>query len=373
MYSVVEVLLAAPIFFLLFHYCVANINYKISDLIIITFLIAVSYCSSEIVLYCSIILLFPAIYYARKTQNIKNKLTKYFIAINSVIMPLFYLNFYRNIPPDFLQEGRIYSEIEWLKEYIIGVTTNIDYIFITLIALTILFYNKQFFNRQFKNLIYILFAVLFFTLINKYSYSNDFFSRRIIFFAIFPLTMLIGLIVDIFQKRIGTEKLNNIIKNLLFITLIACIINTIFQIQSSYLFNSKTKELNRITQKNKASFIIPQRDMNNFYNKPFSNICFNCDTYSFDSIAFNTNYKIDKIIIYDKTNPNCPHEFYFEDDKLNLPFSATINVKNKFWDMSPLQEKLERNKELKNKIEDITDTTSYDPNKEYDYIYDLKL
>lgn len=372
-YSVVEVFLAAPIFFLLFHYCVADIDYKISDLITIAFLIAISYCSSEVVMYCSVILLFTAIYYAKKTENIKNKLTKYFIAINSAIMPVTYINFYRNTPPDFMEKGRIIGEFEGLKQYFFATSVSVDYIFITLIALIILFYNKRFFTEQFKKLIYILFAFLFLTLMSSYAYSGDLFSRRIIFFAIFPLVMFIGLIIDIFKERIGIEKLNNIIKNSLFVVLIIGIINTVFQIQISYLFNSKTKELNNLTIKNKAVFVVPTRDMNNFYKKPFNNICFNCDTYSFDSIAFNPNYKIDKIIIYDKTNPNCPHEFYFKDGKLNLPFNTTINIKNKFWDMTPLQEKLENNKALQNKIEDTTDTTSYNPSKEYDYIFDLEL
>lgn len=368
MYSVVEVLLAAPIFFLLFHYTVAEIDYKIFDILIISFLIAVSCCSSEVVMYSSIILLFSAIYYATKTENIKNKLVKYFIALNSIIMPICYLNFYRNISPDFMEDSRVLFEIKKLKDFFLGCTTKIDYLFLIFIVLIIILYRNRFFAKHIKKLIYICFSILFFMLINDYSYSNDFFSRRILFFGIFPLAMLIGLMIDIFKEKIGVEKLNDIVKKSLFLTLIVGIINTIFQIQCSYLFNNTIDELNNITEKNNETFIVPSKDMDDFYNKPFCDICFNCDTYSFDSISFNKNYKIDKVVIYDKTNPLCPHEFYFQDGKLNLPFATTVNIKNKFWDMSPLEEKLKKDKMLKNKIEDKTDTTSSDPNEQYEYI-----
>lgn len=372
-YPVVEILLAAPIFFLLFHYTVAETDYKNTDIFIIAFLIAVSYRSSEVVSYSAVILLFAAIYYARKTTNIKNKLVKYFIAINSIIMPIFYVNFYRNIPPDFLSEDRVFVELTDIKYFFVNIATSVDYLCIALITIIVIFCNKQFLLKKSRVLIYILFAVLFLILKDIYLYSNAFMSRRIIFFAIFPITMLLGLLIGIFKSKTDKEKLNNVLRNSLVVIILSGIINTIFQIQCSYLFDDSIEELNHLTSKNKHSFIIPQRDLKNFYNEPFNNCYFNCDTYSFDSIAFNRNYKIEKIIIYDETNPNCPHEFYFSKNELNLPFAIDIDVKNKFWDMSSLQEKLKNNNVIRKEIEDRTDTTSYDKDKDFDYIFDLEL
>lgn len=365
-YSIVELLIAIPILFLLFHYTIAEIDYKWYDLLTIVFLLIVSYYSYEIVIFTSIIQLFAAIFYAKKTNNIKNKLTKYFIAVNSIFMPLIYINFYRIMPPDFLDKSRCEMELDGILNYFIDSTTMIDYTFIVFCLLIVLFFNKKFFSKIQQIIIISIFTILFIYLADKYAYSYTFFIKRIILFGIFPIIMLFSLLLDMF--KINELKYINILKNTTFVILLIGIINILFSIQFSYLFNDSVNKLNKIVYENPNNFISPSKDVNGFLYEPFSKICFSSDTYTITSIIFNQEYKIEKIIIPDKTDPNCPTEFYFEGNMLKLPYAADIDIKNKFWDISSLKTELENNPTLKEEIINTIDTTSPEV-KVLDYIF----
>lgn len=350
-YSVVEVLLAAPMFFLLYHYSASDIDYNVFDICAIIFLLIISYNSSEIVVYSSIFLLFSALYHSRKEIKLKNKIIKYFIALNALLMPFSYFYFYSKFPVDFLFKERILFEIGEIIEFLTMKTTLSDYIFLFILILIIIYFNKSYFSTKTKYIITGIFSFVFLILFREYPISYQFFPRRIIFFLVFPIFMFIPILIDVFSNKICSKKLNVILYNTFFVILIVGIINTMYQIENSYLFHKTISEYKHFINSEKVMFISPTDNNQKFYDNKFHNLCFNCDTYTIDSIIFNPNYKIKSIVMNNNKSEDCPKVFYFKENTLNLPFCTTIDVKNKYWDISLLKQKIEADKELANRVQ----------------------
>lgn len=348
MYSIFEGMLAASVFFLLFHYLISNIDYNIKDILILILLILISYNSHECNACSGLLMFFMSLFYAKKSDTKRKKVIKYFIGINALLMSIYYSAYYFFVPPDFLNTTRLTADIESLKYFLSQYPFYIYLFFLFVLMLTI-FKKKHYNIKEIILLSFSLIAAFLYILFNNLFFNNAFFVMRYFLFPVLPFLMIICFFIDIKNVSHNKYKINLMYSNILIIVLLFGILNTVIQVNNSYWFDRTKKNLTEKIEMNKNNLISPNYGMGeDFYKQIPCSIFYICDTYTYDSIAFQNRYYINKLITIDEKNAYCPSTFYFIDDNLVLNFS-TIKIKNKFWDMTNIYDEVRKNEKLANK------------------------
>ncbi len=350
MYSIIEIPLGASLFFLLYHYLAANIKYNVWDVLIILFLVVVSYCSTEAIFPCGIVMFLTSFYFAKQAQNKKDKIIKLFIGFNSLIISAFYTYFSIELineigKKNFLTQDRIFTELEGILGNITSYQ-NYTILFVFILSLLLIWQVKTKLNKLSVGILSsICILTLVYILNTKQYLSAYFFSLRFYLYLVLPILILVGIAIEALKKKFEEkefykEKISIILSNITIVILLCGIFNTSLEINNSFHFNNKVEDIQEIQEESRLSLISPNgnKDLKKLYHTGFGSMCFDCDTYTYDSIAFDENYKIDNLISYDNRNKGCQKKLYFKKGRLILPFND-LSIKNQFWDLTYVYKK----------------------------------
>ena len=181
--------------------------------------------------------------------------------------------------------------------------------------------------------------------------DTHFFEKRFFPYIFLPVAFIANTLYDAFSKNFNRERINTIFYNSFLILFIIGILNLAFSLVNSYLFSKSVKEFKVITSKPeyKGKLINPAVDLIDFYKQDKSLVFFSCDTYIYDHLNFNDEYKFETLLTpFDYPGENCPQKFYFDSKFLYLPFSD-ISIKNSYWDLTEIRNIINKNKTYREK------------------------
>lgn len=341
MYAVVESYLAISFLLLLIHYLVANIDYKIKDIIIISILLILSFNSTEIVIFTGPILFFISLFYTKENIQLKQKIIKLYIGFISICASAYvaYMNYFvlyniKNETTSFFSE--ICSFITIFQEpYIVEIITY-------LLILITLFIRKKLIKIQIILLSFLYIGILVFIFINNNPYFVyiNYTKYRVFIYFLFPILVGILSFQEFYKKFINKRLLNN----LFILILIASISNTIIQLYYSFATLQQVNNFKKCIENTNEVFIIPDTILDSVYFAPKNNIFFNtvCPTADYITLIENN----DKIVLpFQNLNLSTPvyKKFDIDNNKKQLIFSfLTLSIKNKFWDFSNLATKYDK-------------------------------
>lgn len=364
-WSIVEIILAAAIFFLLFHYFVSDIDYKWYDLIVIFLCVLISYNSTEAIIIAGLVLFFSSFFYLRriKTAGLKNCITKYFIAVNSFIMPFVYIAFYKNAE----DVNFWYETKRCIETYLITYMIHCKYspfILVLVLSVSIIIYI-YFKNKISKKMIYLIlfsyFLCILLSVVQNYQHIFLILSCylfRILMYGALVIVMLLPVLFDISGN---IRKIKNKIRYYFIIALCAVVTTTCFQILISYLFYINTNYMVEDVKKSKSVIYIPSKlnlgnkaynlgSMNRFYHW--------CDSLPYAMIVYSDGYEIEKLVSCTVDMNRNETRFYDSaidgTDKICLCYTC-LTVKNEFWDLSAVYEYMRNNRKFKENFYNMPD------------------
>ncbi len=177
-----------------------------------------------------------------------------------------------------------------------------------------------------------------------YFYSFHYVSYRVFIFLIIPVLAALLFYSEITKKFFH----KNVLYNLLLITLICGISNTVIQL----IYSQKVHELQiryiQTVASSEKTILIPEIDLANIYFAP-DNIYF-CQLYpSMYQVLFSKEYKQTKLVVpCTRTIPEDePSTLKFDlENNVFCVFFTLLNIKNKFWDLTEMGELFVKNKDL---------------------------
>lgn len=351
-FSITESILGAMLQFILLNYLVSNIKLKKSDYFAISFLTIMMFATFEYVACLGLLLALASIYYIRKESDKKEKIAKGFIGIGSLAAAIFNAAYMFSIPGE---GGEIVRFLKETFDFIPHMFNLNILITITAIILMILFAFKK---EPFKvKSIVCISAIFLYIIIKLFSIKSISLSPmweghfRTILCWFIPLLFFYIFLTDIFNKKINSAKLTN-----LFCIILLCgIFQTAWQCINTYYWNENIQYMKSELQKHEGPLYIPAEhpEISNFHNAELRRYIWHSG-YSFISILFSDTYEQKTLLMHydekiDEGNLTFRDALYVKPNTKNaisIPYAATIDIKNKYWDLTKCAEALDKyNKE----------------------------
>ena len=339
-FSVVETPIGAPLHFLLWIYLSTTMKYTKKDIIAIIFLITMMFATFEYVAGLGIIFALASIYYTYKEADKKSKIIKGIIGIGSLVAAIFTIIFMFSVPGESGEIARFLKEAHDFAPHIFNLNSSIT---ITCILLLGLFIFKK---RPIKWLsltsIIVIFSIVFARLIyiKEISLSPMWEGHlRTIPCWIIPLIFTCFILADILNKK------NNkvVISNFICITLLCGIFQTCWQIVNTYYWDKNIQYMKSELKKHDGPLYIPSEhpEIANFFNDELRRYIWH-STYTFTSILFSDTYEQKTLLMHydekiDEGNLTFRDALYVKSDvpnAMSIPFGTTIDIKNKYWDLT---------------------------------------
>ena len=346
-FAVAEISMAALLHLILFNYLSSDINYTKKDISIITFLLITLFGGTEYVMFIGPIFFLAGLYYGSKTNNIRDKIVKYSIAIVGLIASIFVIAYFYMHTSMFVDGLRFTGEAQDYFDRALKINSIISILAIALI--TIFSTKKSYFTTRNKFVFMTLFSGLFLYMMNNlYTYlypmleghlrTVPFWSMPIIFLALF--------ITDALNKKPSEVFYTNLVT----ISVICCIFHTGWQINNTYWFNKNIDYLKNTIKNAPAGlyFVTKDKNISSFYgNKDLRRYLWKYD-YTASSIVFSGDYKIKTLVMPVEgttpderaCNPTFAYMYEINGDKITIP-RITIDIKNRYWDLSGILKDME--------------------------------
>lgn len=338
----VEAMLAIPLFFTLFHYLCADIEYKKHDIFLIAFLLIVSCCSSEAIMYSGPLLFLSALFYATKTSDKTQKTIKLIIGISGILMPFAYLLWYQtHTDLNYLaNEGnRFFNEITLSKK--IPFKQN-PYLMMGISFFIIIdtMLKKRAFNL-FDKCILTSLSILAIFLTFSENYFSGYMPRegiRVWLFIILPIAITFITVKDIIiHKNIEFNPIE--MNNLLCVLLLIGIVNSFVQINNSIIYDKCLKSiLKEVSEQSETITYI--KNIKHPQMKIFKTI-FVADMSPIVNICATKQLKIDKLLCKIPENPT--ERIHTKENTLVTSYQSRFDKKNKFWDLETIYKEIEKN------------------------------
>ena len=350
MYSVVEAFLAGPLLIVFLHYYLSDINYNKKDIFIIFLISIIIFEGSELTVFLLPFIIISKFYINQNQKSLKEKIIKFYIE-STVILSSFYILFINLFVFSDIQSESItfFKEITQDRPNLFICLIKEPYLIeiITLVIFSILIFNRKKFNKKVIFVFSVFYSGILLYMFNNamtYFYKFHYVSYRVFLFLIFPIIILILFIQELTKKYLH----KNIIYNLIVITLICGITNTIIQL----IYSNKVQDLQKRYIKTVYSIpkaiLTPETDLKNIFFGE-DNIYFSVLVPETYQLVFSKEYKQKKLITPTKTE--LAHRFFKTLDfnfKENLVymFFTQINIKNKFWDLTQVGEIFDKKKNI---------------------------
>ncbi len=346
-WSIIEISLAASIWFFLFHYLCAKIDYSKFDIFIIVLLCAILYNSWEEAIILSPIVFFASLYYGSKETNKINKYTKYFIGLNSLLTAIFNIFFLAY----FLGGETLYEIKRCIQDlffYNNCIFFNNPYFILSVIAIiftvSVCFRKKQSETKFLFSLFSVCFLFSLLVIIkpfNLYSMISSYSVCRNFIYIIFPVFLIVPLILDI--NKISIKRKFN---SFLIVILTVSIVNTCLGIYISYMFDQERDYLKWYASSSKETIINPPEEFPSYRLKHANSFLWST-TYPYFTLVFCKKNECHGIYNYGDIAQGNNRVFYLKKDNENLfctniddlssqPILQCISIKNKFWDLSDI-------------------------------------
>lgn len=351
-FSVTENILGVMLQFVLLNYFVSDIKFKKIDYLAISFLLITMFATFEYVVGLGLIFALASIYYIRKEPEKKAKIIKTIIGVGSLGAALYTGIFMSLIPDEGEEISRFIKEAYDFIPHIFNLNILIT---ITTIVLFILFlFKKKPITWKSTTLITIIFAIVFTKLFLTKTLSLfpmwDGHFRTILCWFI-PLIFFYIFLTDIFNKKINPTKL----ANLFCIVLLCGIFQTFWQYVNTYYWNENIQYMKSELQKHDEPLYIPAEhpEIASFANEELRRYIWHSG-YAFESIIFSDTYEQKTLLMHydekiDDGNLTFRDALFVRKDipnAISIPYGTTIDIKNKYWDLTKCAEALDKyNKE----------------------------
>lgn len=339
-FAVVESSIAILIVLLVYNYLVSEINYTKTDMTILLFLVIMLFGSHELVLFCGPILFITSLFVAKEEPNKINKNTKLALGAGSLFASVFVCSYMLMIKGNSGEISRFINELFGSMYMTLNTNFLITIVGLIILALTLIVFNskKKLTTKYITTFSIIIFYVLYIMLRQTGIYVNPVREGhyRVIDVLSFPIILFLLALKDIKKINIPPSILNNTIT----ITAIIGIAQTIWQINNTYWWNKNIEYMQNELLKCESHLYIPDEHtppISTFFINNRRNYIWHAD-YAAISILFAKDYKIKKMLsLYDKpyniANANERQRLFVKGDTLSMPY-VSINIKNKFWDLT---------------------------------------
>lgn len=342
LYSIVEMRLAAIFYIILLNYLVGKINYTKFDIGMILFLVLMLFNTHEIVIIIGPILFLMSFYYARNEENKLNKKVKYFIGYSSLIAALYMLYWFLTKPILGETNRFLYEAVLSLK----GIQESFGIItFVSLYLILLCIFYKEYFSKTIifgLTCLYISIFAWFFSNLDMYINTWFFSFRTWPCFAL-PIIFLWVFAIDYFKIKLG----NIFYTNMLTIICFTGILYALWQINHSYLFYKDYRYFQTKLDTISENIVAPD-EITDVYSHSQLRRYHDEGMSSAESILFSDTKTITPLILTEKDvsfDNSKDYKFYIgKSGRLHLPY-VTIDVKNKFWDLTSAVSEIKSNKD----------------------------
>ena len=339
-FSVTESIVGASFHFILWNYLSSNMEYKKRDYIIIIFLITMMFETFEYVAGLGILFFLASIYYIYKEPEKKNKIIKGIIGISSLVAAIFTIIFMFSVPGESSEIARFLKEAHDFAPHIFNLNSSITITCILLLGLFI--FKKRPIKWLYLTSIIVIFSIVFARLIyiKEISLSPMWEGHlRTTPCWLIPLIFTCFILADILNKK------NNkvVISNFICITLLCGIFQTCWQMVNTYYWDKNIQYMKSELKKHDGPLYIPSEhpEIANFFNDERRRYIWH-STYAFTSILFSDTYEQKTLLMHydekiDEGNLTFRDALYVKSDvpnAMSIPFGTTIDIKNKYWDLT---------------------------------------
>ena len=332
-----ESILYSVLIFVLWNYLAGKINYNKKEIILITVLLIAMLGTYEHINLIGLIFFIASLMYAKREENLKNKIIKIYIGIGSLsisIINLIYVLISQERSNElikFLKEG--YKVIPHLPEL------NFSISILTLIILIIFIFRKQKMGIKTIILLSLIYILSFYRLINTLPVSLvpmwEQHLKVISYYAL-PLIFTAMCLLDFFKKEQNYTKLTNYIC----IVLLCGIMHTAWQLVNTYYWNNNIQYIKSELNKTQDLLYIPteHEEISSFFNSELRRYIWP-EVYTATSILFSETYEQKTLLI------NSSREYLYipknSQNKIIIPW-GDFSIKNKFWDLTKCADALQK-------------------------------
>lgn len=339
-FSVTESIIGASFHFMLWNYLSSNMEYKRRDYITIIFLITMMFATYEYVVFLGIIFFFSSFHYVFKENNLQKQLVKSFIGFGSLGASIFNIFIMLQTPGEageifrYLREAYDFAFPMWNMNLLVSIITVLLLGFFTL-------KRKELTSSQIT-ILSLIYVGIFIRLINSLDLSlNPVMEThfRTILCWLLPLLFICFYISDLKQIKYSPT----VISNLICIILLCCITQTCWQMVNTYYWDKNIQYMKSELKKHDGPLYIPSEhpEIANFFNDELRRYIWH-STYTFTSILFSDTYEQKTLLMHydekiDEGNLTFRDALYVKSDvpnAMSIPFGTTIDIKNKYWDLT---------------------------------------
>lgn len=342
-FSIVEIINAALLQFVLLNYLAGKIDYTKKDIALITILVLFLFGSQEYVVFLGFVLFAGALYYASKEENVFNKKIKYGIGLGGLLSSLYVIVFL------FLHQQTQGESIRFMKEAIdfIPNLLNLNSILsiLTILIVPFILLKKDCFSKKIIIIISLIYIYLLWHMFNHLNiYLIPMWEGHFRTIPCWAMPMLFTIIplLDAIKKRPS----NIFYSNLLTVGLMCTIAQTIWQINNSYWFNKNIEYMQKELKACPNALYIPEEheEMSSFINKDLRRYIWNF-SYTSTSILFAPQKEIKTILMQpskDRVGNFSYREWlYVNDNEMFTIPTQNLHIRNKFWDATKVTDALD--------------------------------
>ena len=351
-FSIVETSIGSPLHFILWIYLSTTMQYTKKDIIAIIFLVIMMFATFEYVVGLGILFFLASIYYVYKEPEKKNKIIKGIIGLGSLAAAIFTGLFMFSVSGE---NGEIARFLKEACDFIPhALNLNLSITVATIILFGLFIFKKTPIKWIPLTSIIVVFSIVFARLIyiKEVSLSPMWEGHlRSICCWLIPLIFVGLILADILKKK--NNKI--VITNLICITLLCGIFQTFWQIVHTYYWNENIQYMKSELKKHDGPLYIPSEhpEIANFDNEELRRYIWHSG-YAFESIIFSDTYEQKTLLMHydekiDDGNLTFRDALFVRKDipnAISIPYGTTIDIKNKYWDLTKCAEALDKyNKE----------------------------
>ena len=352
-FSVVECILGSMLHFILWNYLAGKINYSKKDIALIIFLVVVMFGTYEYVIYLGVIFFIAALMYAKREENIKNKIVKLSIGIGSLCASLFNLIYALKVPGEHNEILRFMTEGLNVIPHIINLNFSLSLIAVALLCIVI--FSKKPISITTTIIFVLIFLCHFNRMLNVPLLSIfpmwEQHLRTIPCYAL-PIIFMVICLFDFFKKEQNYTKLTNYIC----VVLLCGIFQTAWQLIDTYYWDKNIQYMKSELNNCQDLLYVPSEheEISSFQNKDLRRYIWH-GFYSTTSILFSDSYEQKTLLLHYENSIENGHEPFRDflhmpktrDDIIAMPLGL-FSIKNKFWDLTKCAEALRKYDEAHN-------------------------
>lgn len=339
-FSLVETLIGATLQFILWNYLVSDIEYKKTDILWIVLLSICMYQIYEYTIFLAPIFLIMALIKATEEKREKEKIVKLLTGISFIGVGSYII--YNTLTTEGLTDNsmRFFGEMFDYASELFNI--NILISVVTLLLIAILAFKKTKIGYISLGIISLIYTATTVKLFMTPGYSiNPMWETHLRTIPCWFLPLIYtGMLIC---EKIKVKSNTVLLTNFLIITLLCGTAQTIWQINNTYYWDKNIRYLKKELAKCEELLYIPSehKEISSFGNQYKRRYIWH-SVYAPVGILFSPEYKQKTLLVnYDETaeegNLTFRESLYVLEDsenKMSIPFSEIIDIKNEFWDLT---------------------------------------